>query len=108
MIDIIANIEAIRQEKGIKQSEMGRRLGTTQSGYSNFVNRNTDMPFSRISQIADILGVSVVDIVTYPDKYVPEDQVAAPVCEECQKKQETIDNLNELLREYKQKLKNKK
>lgn len=108
MIDIIANIEAIRQEKGIKQSEMGKKLGTTQSGYSNFVNRNTDMPFSRITQIADILGVSVVDIVTYPVKYVPEDQAAAPMCEECQKKQETIDNLNELLREYKKKLKTKK
>ena len=65
MIDIIANIEAIRQEKGIKQSEMGRRLGTTQSGYSNFVNRNTDMPFSRISQIADILGFYQSTIAFY-------------------------------------------
>lgn len=103
MIDIIANIEAIRQEKGIKQSEMGKRLGTTQSGYSNFVNRNTDMPFSRISQIADILGVSVVDIVTYPDKYVPEDQMATPTCEECQKKDEIIENLNLLIKQLKQK-----
>lgn len=107
MIDIIKNIEEIRQEKGIKQSEMGKRLGTTQSGYSNFVNRNTDMPFSRITQITDILGVSVVDIVTWPDKYVPEG-TSAPECEECQKKQETIDNLNELLREYKLKLKKSK
>ena len=108
MIDIIANIEAIRQEKGIKQSEMGKRLGTTQSGYSNFVNRNTDMPFSRISQIADILGVSIVDIVTYPDKYVPEDQATVPVCEECKKKDQIIDNLNELLTIYKQKVRQKK
>lgn len=108
MIDIIANIEAIRQEKGIKQSEMGKRLGTTQSGYSNFVNRNTDMPFSRISQIADILGVSVVDIVTWPIKYIPEGQASSPACEECRKKDEIIDDLRELLNVYKQKLKTRK
>ena len=61
------------------------------------------MPFSRISQIADILGVSVVDIVTYPDKYVPEDQMATPACEECQKKDEIIENLNLLIKQLKQK-----
>ena len=107
MIDIIKNIEEIRQEKGIKQSEMGQKLGTTQSGYSNFVNRNSDMPFSRITQIADILGVSVVDIVTWPDKYVPADSVA-PECEKCKEKDEIIANLNELLSVYKQKLKMRK
>ena len=107
MINIIKNIEEIRQSKGIKQAEMGEKLGTTQSGYSNFVNRNIDMPFSRISQIADILGVSVVDIVTWPEHYVPESE-ATPSCSECKKKDEIIDNLNELLAVYKQKLKNKK
>jgi len=108
MIDIIKNIEEIRQEKGIKQSEMGKKLGTTQSGYSNFVNRNTDMPFSRITLIADILGVSVVDIVTWPAKYVPEDQASVPECEKCKEKDEIIANLNELLAVYKAKLKAKK
>ena len=102
MIDIIKNIEEIRQAKGIKQSEMGKKLGTTQSGYSNFVNRNTDMPFSRITQIADILGVSVVDIVTWPEKYIPEG-LAAPECENCKKKDEIIENLNLLIRQLKAK-----
>ncbi len=106
MIDIIKNIEEIRSKKGIKQAEIGRELGTSQSGYSNYVNRNTDMPFSRLSHIADVLGVSVVDIITWPIKYVPSDMVA-PECEECKKKDEIIDNLNELIREYKQKLKAK-
>ena len=107
MIDIIKNIEDIRQSKGIKQSEMGKKLGTTQSGYSNFVNRNTDMPFSRITQIADILGVSVIDIVTWPVKYVPEGE-SVPECEKCKEKDEIIANLNELLNVYKQKLKMRK
>ena len=107
MIDIIKNIEEIRQKKGIKQSVMGEKLGTTQSGYSNFVNRNTDMPFSRISQIADILGVPVIDIITWPEKYVPADSLS-PECDKCREKDEIISNLNELLSVYKQKLKKKK
>lgn len=106
MIPIQDNIEAIRREKKIKQSEMGRRLHVTQGGYSNYVNRNADMPISRLFLIADALGVSAVDIITYPDKYVPE-RTKEPECEECMKKQEIIDNLNELLREYRQKLKTK-
>ena len=96
MIDIIANIEAIRKEKGLKQSELGKKLGTSQSGYSNFINRNPDMPFSRISQIADILGVSVVDIVTYPEKYVPESQQPKP-CASCAEKDTIIANLNKYI-----------
>lgn len=102
MIDIISNIEALRKSKGIKQEEMGRLLGTTQTGYSNYINRNSDMPFSRLSRIADILQVSVIDILTYPEKWVPESD-AIPECEDCKKKQEIIDNLSELLRIYRNK-----
>ena len=107
MIDIIKNIEEIRKQKGIKQAEMGRRLGVSQTGYSNYVNRTLDMPFSRLSSIADALGVSVVDIVTWPVKYIPEDQVK-PECEKCKEKDEIISNLNLLLDVYKKKLNIKK
>lgn len=103
MIDIFKNIEAIRKEKGITQSEIGKRLGVKQTAYSNYVTRNLDMPFSRLSLIADALGVQVIDIITYPDRYVPETQ-AHPTCEECEKKQRTIDNLNLLITVYQNKL----
>lgn len=107
MIDIIKNIEAIRNQKRIKQEEMGRRLGVSQTGYSNYINRSSDMPFARLSMIADALEVSVIDIITWPEHYVPESE-AHPQCEECKKKDEIIDNLNELLAVYKQKVKSRK
>lgn len=105
MKKILENIEAIRKEKGFSQEFVAEKLGIKQPAYSRYFQVQDDMKISLLEQIADILEVSVVDIVTYPEKYVPADQEASPVCEECQKKQETIDNLNELLREYKRKLK---
>lgn len=107
MIDIIKNIEEIRNQKRIKQEEMGRRLGVSQTGYSNYINRSVDMPYSRLSMIADALEVSVIDIITWPDHYIPESE-AHPQCEECKKKDEIIGNLNELLAVYKQKLNKRK
>lgn len=107
MIDIIKNIEEIRNQKRIKQEEMGRRLGVSQTGYSNYINRSVDMPYSRLSMIADALEVSVIDIITWPDHYIPEGE-AHPQCEECKKKDEIIGNLNELLAVYKQKLNKRK
>lgn len=73
---ILENIEAIRKEKGLKQSDMARELNVSQSAYSNIITRNTDIYLGKLSQIADILGVSVIDIITYPKKYVDVDQIA--------------------------------
>lgn len=102
MIDIIKNIEEIRKQKGIKQAEMGRRLGVSQTGYSNYVNRTIDMPFSRMSAIADALGVTLVDLITWPEKYVPKPE-AEEICLECKQKEEVIENLNLLIKKLKQK-----
>ena len=107
MIDIQKNIEAIRKEKGIKQEELARRLNITQGGYSHYVARNLDIPFFRIQLIAEALKVSVVDIITYPETYVPKSSIPTH-CEECDKKQQTIDNLNKLIQVYEYKEKHRK
>lgn len=99
MIDIQQNIEAIRKEKGIKQAELARRLNITQGGYSHYICRNLDIPFFRLQLIAEALKVSVIDIITYPEVYVPKSSIPT-TCEECEKKQETIDNLNKLIKVY--------
>ena len=69
MINILENIEAIRKRNGIKQSVVAEALGVKQPAYSNYITRNSDIYFNRLSQIADVLNVPVVDIITYPDKY---------------------------------------
>ncbi len=69
MNKILQNIETIRKKKGIKQSEMADKLGIAQPSYSRYFTESGDMKLSMLQRIADILEVSLVDIIIYPDKY---------------------------------------
>ena len=107
MIDIQKNISAILKNKGILRKSVAKELGITEAGLSNWFTRKSDLSFSQISRICEVAGISIVDAITYPEKYVPEG-LENPSCEECKRKDEIIDNLNELLRLYKkEEVKNK-
>lgn len=93
MNTIQENIELIRKEKGLKQSYIAERLGVGQSAYSNYIQRNSDIKFGLLSHICDIIGCSVVDVITYPEKYVPISEVNKE-CENCKQKDLIIENLN--------------
>ncbi len=90
---LLLNIEAIRKEKAIKQTVIAEMLGVKQNTYSQYITRSEDIKYSRLSQIADKLGVSVIDIITYPVKYVPE----VDKCEGCRDKEKIIKNLNKYI-----------
>ena len=89
------NIEAIRKEKRIKQEVLASELGIRQSSYSAYITRESDITFSRLLQISNILGVKVVDVITYPEKYVPESSVMQ--CSGCMEKDKTIQHLNKYI-----------
>lgn len=93
MKEILKNIEHIRKEKGFKQAVLAEMLGVKQNTYSQYITRNDDIKLSLLSQISDKLGISVIDIITYPDKYVPE----TDRCTQCKTKDEIIKNLNEYI-----------
>lgn len=92
MESILKNIEAIRKEKHIKQEVIAAELGIKQSSYSSYITRESDITFSRLSHISDILGISVVDIITWPEKYVPESDSQS--CKRCEENDNTIKHLN--------------
>lgn len=70
MINVIKNIEEIRKEKGLKQEVIAEALGISQSAYSNYITRNRDLYFDRLVMIAKVLRVEVIDIITYPKKFI--------------------------------------
>ena len=88
-------IETIRKEKRIKQEVIAAELGIKQSSYSSFITRESDISFSRLLHISNILGVSVIDIIAYPDKYVLESSDKR--CDECEEKDKTSQNLNKYI-----------
>ena len=102
MIDIVKNIEAIRKDRGLTQAQVGALLGMSQQSYSQYMNKNTDLPFSKIVRFAEIYNISIVNLIMYPKKYV-EEGTCAPICEECKKKDEIIENLNEYIKLLKSK-----
>ena len=69
MNKILENVEKIRKEKGISQIELAERLGIQQPAYSHCINVTDDMKLSMLQRIADILEVSLIEIIIYPDKY---------------------------------------
>lgn len=82
MSNILQNIEAIRKKKGIKQAVIAEALGVKQPAYSNYITRNDDIYFNRLSQIANVLNVTVIDIIIYPDVYKKDED--SPVVSEPQ------------------------
>ena len=107
MIDVKKNLRRILEERGILQKQVAVALGVSDQAISNWFNGTEDVKLSKITQICEAAGISIIDVLTYPEKYVPESQ-AKPDCEECKKKDEIIENLTELLTIYKKKLKNQK
>jgi len=94
MKGIAVNIEGIRKKVGVKQEVLAERLGVTQGTYSGYLTKNQDVKFGLVLEIANKLGVSVVDIVTWPDKYVLE----SDSCLKCREKDEIIKNLNNYIK----------
>lgn len=96
MNNILKNIEEIRKEKHIKQVVIAELLGIGQSAYSNYINRESDITYSRLLQISNALNVTPIDIITWPEKWVPENQQIS-VCQNCIEKDKIIQNLNEYI-----------
>lgn len=93
MENLKENIKAIIKENGKTQEEIANSLGINQGTLSERLGRNENIKFKTISDIADILKVPVIDIITYPDKFVKETQR----CERCDELRIEIKHLNEYI-----------
>ena len=71
MNDILDNIRNLRLKRGYSQGWMGQKLGMSQNGYSLIEAGKRGLPYADLCQIAIIFGMSVIDIVTYPEKWAP-------------------------------------
>ena len=94
MNNIALNIESVRKKVGIKQEVIAEMLGVTQGTYSGYLTQNQDIKYGLILDIANKLGVPIIDIITWPDKYVPENDS----CTKCIDKDEIIKNLNNYIK----------
>lgn len=67
---IIKNIIQIRNSQGITKRSMALSLNINEASYGRIENGTIALSYSMLAKIASIFDMSVVDILTYPDKYV--------------------------------------
>lgn len=62
-MNIGENIRTIRENKNMTQTQLAEKVGTTQSQIGKYERNEQDMTVLRLVEIANWLGVGIVDIV---------------------------------------------
>ena len=71
MNNILENIDAIRRNKGYSQEYIATQIGMKQAGLSLIMSGERELKYNTLLQIAKVLQVSVIDIITFPETYIP-------------------------------------
>ncbi|MBQ7941120.1 MAG: helix-turn-helix transcriptional regulator [Muribaculaceae bacterium] len=71
---IIENLRKIIVDKGITQATMASFLDKDASQFSKILNGGIHLRVEHLAKIASNLNMSIVDIITYPEKYYPQSQ----------------------------------
>ncbi len=61
-------IHLMRTVKGLSQEDIAEKLGISANGYGKIERGETDVQWSRLQKIAEILEISVKDLITLSDK----------------------------------------
>ncbi|HOG36786.1 MAG TPA: helix-turn-helix transcriptional regulator [Paludibacteraceae bacterium] len=72
---ILENIKAIRLEKGINQETIADALNFDIANWSRIENGKQELRVNQLAKIANVLQVEVIDLFTYPKKYVDEETI---------------------------------
>jgi len=71
MNDILDNIRNLRTKQGLSQDWIGQKMGMTQNAYSLIEAGKRGLSYKVLNQIAIILSIDVISLITYPEKWAP-------------------------------------
>lgn len=74
-MNVIENIKAIRKEKGITQQVIADALNYDIANWSRVENDKQDLRVNQLADIANVLSVRVIDLFTYPQKFVDAESI---------------------------------
>ena len=101
MDDISSKIKRVCKENGYKQEYIANKLGITQGTLAGKLAKGDDIKFSLLLEISNITKIPIIDILTYPEKYVLE----IKHCASCNEKDDVIRNLNNYIKILETKIK---
>lgn len=67
---VIENIKEIMQERNVPTKVVANNLGVDVSTISKILNGHRELKVSELAKIAQSLEVRIIDLFTWPDKYV--------------------------------------
>jgi transcriptional regulator with XRE-family HTH domain len=70
MMEVCEKIHFFRQRRKWSQEEMAARLGISTNGYAKIERGETDLPLSRLEQIAKVLEIELVELFNFGEKNV--------------------------------------
>lgn len=73
-MEIYKAIKEIRTQKAINQQDIADALCLDVAVVSNIEKGKRDLRVKELEIISNVLGMSVVDLFTYPDKYIKATQ----------------------------------
>ncbi len=72
---IIQNLVKIKNERNFTQKAIGQMGGIDESQFSRVLNGSVGLSIDQLEDIASGLGMNVIDIITYPEVYVPRTSI---------------------------------
>jgi transcriptional regulator with XRE-family HTH domain len=67
---ILENILKIRKQKGFSQDFLASQIGMKQAGYGLIEQGKRSLEYNVLLRIAVAFEMDVVDIITYPERYI--------------------------------------
>ncbi|WP_276864287.1 helix-turn-helix transcriptional regulator [Mediterranea massiliensis] len=75
MDKVLENIRSIRESKGYSQESFAEILHMTQPAYARFERGAIKTDLKTVRAVADAFGMTLIDLITYPKKYVELDTI---------------------------------
>lgn len=65
-----AKLKEIRESKGFSTYDVAKMMHITQSSYARIERGDTKIDLDRLSIFADVMEMSIVDVLMYPERYI--------------------------------------
>ncbi|MBR6333717.1 MAG: helix-turn-helix transcriptional regulator [Bacteroidales bacterium] len=75
---ILENVRIFREKANFSQEYLAEKMKISQPKYARFERGATKTDLDMLILFCDTIGISLMDLITYPDKYVNIDKISDP------------------------------
>jgi transcriptional regulator with XRE-family HTH domain len=69
-------LREIREQRHLSQEDTAERMHISQSAYARFELSKTKVDLERLEHFAEVMGMSLIDVLTYPVHHVVYNETA--------------------------------